>query len=172
MKRALYGVAYWAFWGAMYSAAIALCVTAFLAIGPLMSLFFEASEEPLASRILDFFDIWFGMSWIAAGAFALVAVVPAALTGVIQAILVQRGRIKRSDEIWIFVGAAAFSVLAYVYLQYGFSFGYSRNEWHWNGWDLVGAALFAMMGLFCSSLILGLDRSETGPSATGITRRS
>lgn len=164
MKRTLYWVGYWAFWGAMYSAAIALCVTAFLAIGPLMSLFFEASEEPLASRILDFFYLWFGMSLVAAGSFALVAVIPAALTGVIQAILVQRGRIKRSDENWIFVGAAVFSVLAYVYLQYGFSFGYSRNGWHWDGWDLFWGAVFAMVGLFCSSLILGLDRSETGAS--------
>ncbi len=160
MKRALYRVGYWAFWGSLYSAATALSVTAFLAIGPLMSLFFEASEAPITWRILEFFYFGLPIALLIAGACALVAVVPAALTGVIQAILERRGESKRSDEVWIYSGAAIFSALPFLYLQYDPLDGFNRKEWHWDALDLVLAAVFAVMGLFCSWLILERDQRK------------
>ena len=160
MKNALYQAGRWALWGSLYSAVIAYGFTAIFLIGPMIDLFFESKEPSRTQLILDVLYIWLGIPVIAAVYIALWALVPAALTGAIKAIVERRDRLKRSGDTWVYAGAVLSSVLTSLYFLSGWTGDFSIQEWRWGRSWLFWIPLFIVMGLFCAWLILELDRRK------------
>lgn len=160
MKNALYQAGRWALWGSLYSAVIAYGLTAIFLSGPMIDLFLESNEPSRSQLILDVLYIWLGIPVIAAVYIALWALVPAALTGAIKAIVERRDRMKRSGNAWVYAGAVMSSLLTSLYFLSGWTGDFSIQEWRWGRSWLFWMPLFIVMGLFCAWLILELDRRK------------